>query len=296
MTGTEDDPSAGGAPLVYLVTYSELPELADDDRLLLDELRILGVRAMPAVWDDPAVDWSAARVAVVRSTWDYHLRHKQFLEWVERAGALTDLFNPPDTVRWNGHKGYLLDLEVKGVPIVPTVWLAAGSDASLAEIMSGRGWARAVVKPAVSASGYETWQVRAENTFKAQRRLDLLLVERDMMVQPFMPSVENPGERSLMFVEGQHTHTVRRSAPFEAGVGEMAEARPVEADADEVALAYKVLHVAGKLTLYARVDLARDEEGTSRLMELELIEPSLFLGHAPPAARMLAAAIARRAR
>jgi hypothetical protein len=148
----------------------------------------------------------------------------------------------------------------------------------------------------VSASGYETWQVRSGNTGKAQRKLDGLLAGRDMMVQPFMPSVESPGERSLMFVEGQHTHTVRRSAPFGAGVGEMAETRTVEAAPDEAALAYKVLHAAGRLTLYARVDLARDNEGVPRLMELELIEPSLFLAHAPLAARMLAAAIARRAR
>lgn len=296
MTGTEDEPGAGGAPLVYLVTYSELPGLADDDRLLLDELRRLGLRAVPAVWDDPAVDWAAARVAVVRSTWDYHHHHERFIEWVDRAGALTHLFNPPDTLRWNSHKGYLADLEAKGVPVVPTVWLAAGSEASLSEILASQGWARAVVKPAVSASGHETWRVRPGEAAKAQRRLDRLLAERDMMVQPFLPSVEEPGERSLMFIEGQHTHTVRRPAPFGAAAGEMAEPRLVEAAPDEVALAYKVLHAAGQRTMYARVDIARDEEGTPRLMELEVIEPSLFLAQSPPATRMLAAATARRAR
>jgi hypothetical protein len=153
-----------------------------------------------------------------------------------------------------------------------------------------------VVKPTVSASAHETWRVRSGEQAKAQRKLDRLLAERDVMVQPYLPSVEDPGERSLMFVEGQHTHTVRRFSPLNLDEGENGEARPVEPDPDEVALAYRVLHAAGKLTLYARVDLARDEEGTPRLMELEVIEPSLFLRHAPAAARMLAAAIARRAR
>jgi hypothetical protein len=296
MTANVDDLSAGDAPMVYLVTYSELPYLSDDDRLLLDELRSLGVRAESAVWDDPAVDWVAARAAVVRSTWDYHHHHGRFMEWIERAGALTRLFNPPDTLRWNSHKSYLADLEAKGVPVVPTVWLSAGTQASLSEIMSSRGWTQAVVKPTVSASAHETWRVRLANAEKAQSRLDRLLAERDVMVQPYLPSVEDPGERSLMFVEGQHTHTVRRISPLNLDEGEDTEARPVEPDPDEVALAYRVLHAAGKLTLYARVDLARDEQGTPRLMELELIEPSLFLKHAPAATRMLAAAIARRAR
>ncbi len=283
-------------PPVYLVTYRELPQLADDDRVLLEELRRLGLRAVPAVWDDPAVDWAAARAAVVRSTWDYHHNHERFLEWVDRIGGLTRLLNPPDTLRWNSHKTYLADLEGRGVPIVPTVWLTAGSEASLPELMSGQGWEQAVVKPTVSASAHETWRVRPGEAGKAQARFDRLLAERDVMVQPYLPSVEDPGERSLMFVEGQHTHTVRRVTPLDLDKGEETSARPVEADQDEVALAYKVLHAAGRQAVYARVDLARDEEGTPRLMELELIEPSLFLGHAPPAARMLAAAIARRAR
>jgi glutathione synthase/RimK-type ligase-like ATP-grasp enzyme len=294
--GTEDASGADSAPLVYLVTYSGLPELSDDDRLLLAELRTLGLRAEPAIWDDPEVDWATARAAVVRSTWDYHHHHERFLEWADRAGALTRLFNLPETLRWNSHKGYLADLEANGVPVVPTVWLVAGSEASLPEILASQGWTQAVVKPAVSASGHETWRVRAGKTAQAQRRLDRLLAERDMMVQPFLASVEDPGERSLIFVEGQHTHTARRPAPFGAGAGEMAGVRPIEAAPDEVALAYKVLHAAGRQTLYARVDIARDDEDTPRLMEFEVIEPSLFLAQSPPATRMLAAAIARRAR
>ena len=296
MNEDSNDTGAGEAPLVYLVTYSELPRLAEDDRLLLDELRRLGLRGEPAVWDDVQVDWSAARAAVVRSTWDYHHKHERFLEWVDRTGGLTRLLNPPDTLRWNSHKAYLFDLESKGVPIVPTVWLTAGSEASLPEIMSEQRWEHAVVKPTVSASAHETWRVRPGAAGRAQARFDRLLAERDVMVQPYLPSVEDPGERSLMFVEGQHTHTVRRISPLDLDEDEDTGARPVEADPDEVSLAYKVLHAAGRQAVYARVDLARDEEGTPRLMELELIEPSLFLGHAPPAARMLAAAIARRAR
>ena len=111
------------------------------------------LRQLAAALDaDPAVDWAEARAAVVRSTWDYHHHRERFLEWADRAGALTRLFNLPESLRWNSHKGYLADLEANGVPVVPTVWLAAGSEASLSEIMASQGWAQAVVKPAVSAS------------------------------------------------------------------------------------------------------------------------------------------------
>src|SRR5215207_5595527 len=127
-------------PEVLLVTYSKVPYLSSDDRQLLAALREAGIDAGPAVWDDPGVDWGAARMAVLRSTWDYFHRHKEFLAWAERVAAATQLWNPIAAVRWNSHKGYLRDLERHGIPIVPTLWLEAGSSADLRDIMREHDW------------------------------------------------------------------------------------------------------------------------------------------------------------
>jgi hypothetical protein len=278
---------------VGLVTYSELPNLVPDDRLLLEELERRGLRAVPLVWDDERINWADFTVCVIRETWDYHHRLGEFLEWVVRAGAATGLLNPPEAVRWNTHKGYLRELEARGVPIVPTVWVHRGTDDDLAEIMSQKGWERVVVKPAVSASSFETVLVEREELSKGQSHLKRLATLRDMMVQPFLPLVQTAGERSLMFVEGLFTHAVRRSAPFGAGVGELGEARLIDVSGAEIDLGKKVLEVAGVPYLYARVDIAPDEDGIMRLMELELVEPSLFLEYSADAVRLLADGIER---
>jgi hypothetical protein len=147
---------------VALVTCSEVPDLEFDDALLLPVLAQRGIHARPVAWDDPAMNWSIPRLSVIRSTWDYHLRLAEFLAWAERAATLRPLWNPLDIIRWNTHKSYLRDLEQRGIPIVPTIWLARGTYADLARLMADHSWQTVVVKPAVSASAYATLLVTEE--------------------------------------------------------------------------------------------------------------------------------------
>jgi hypothetical protein len=217
-----------------------------------------------------------------------------FVAWAERVGGLTDLWNPAPILRWNTHKGYLADLARRGVPVVPTVWLAAGTGADLGEILAEQGWQRAVLKPAVSADSYGT--IIVTGTAADQAHLDRLLDERDMMVQPFLTSVGSYGERSLLFIAGEFTHAVRRSAPKGYGPHYGWDCPPVAAAAEELALARAVLAAVQAPTLYARVDLLRDDAGAPCLLELELVEPSLFLRTAPQAVERLAGAIAAQVR
>jgi hypothetical protein len=281
---------------VALVTYSEAPGLAADERLLVDSLTRLGVRAGPAVWDDCSVDWARIGMCVIRSTWDYHHRLDEFLAWTEGVEAVTVLWNPAEVVRWNTRKTYLRDLAAKGVPIVPTIWLERGSPADLADIRLAHGWQSIVVKPVVSASAYGTMLVTAESLPEGQAHLDKYLADRDMMIQPFMTSVETYGEHSLMFIDGRFTHSVRRVPAVGKDHSGHDKARLVEIPRNAIDFAATVLEAAGYPTLYARVDLVRDEEGALRLMELELIEPSLFLEQVPEAVERLAEAIAARFR
>lgn len=279
---------------VALVTYSELPHWAKDEHLLAEALARRGVRAGLVAWGDPAIEWERIRVCVIRSTWDYHLRVDEFIAWVERVGAITTLCNSAEVVRWNTRKTYLRDLGERGIPIVPTVWLERDSRADLAGIIAAQGWQSVVVKPQVSASAYATILVTEEMLAEGQAHLDSHLAERDMMVQPFISAVETSGEHSLMFIGGRFTHSVRRPHMVGSNVDENARARLVETPRNAIGFAARVLEAAGVETLYARVDLVRDEGGKLRLMELELVEPSLFLQEAPEAVEMFADAIIDR--
>jgi hypothetical protein len=154
-----------------------------------------------------------------------------------------------------------------------------------------------VIKPCVSASAFETIQVGTGQIARAQAHIDRLLPTRDLMVQPFMAAVRDYGERSLIFVDGELTHAVRRLPALHLEEGSSAwDAAPVQPTSAEIALAKLALRAAGFYTLYARVDMVPDESDTMRLMELELVEPSLFLMQAPHAAARLARAIAAHAR
>src|SRR5258708_3751238 len=107
---------------IALVTYSVLPQLHEDDRLLIAPLERRGVEVVPAVWDDAAVEWARFDACVIRSTWDYTFRRAEFCAWTERLEGVTRLWNPPAIVRWNAHKGYLRELAARGAPVLPTAF------------------------------------------------------------------------------------------------------------------------------------------------------------------------------
>jgi glutathione synthase/RimK-type ligase-like ATP-grasp enzyme len=274
---------------VILVTATELEDPDEDDLPLHRALVDAGVPAETRAWDDPAVDWGGARAAVLRSSWNYLHRHQEFLSWAERCAAVTALWNPLPVIRWNIHKRYLLELAATGIPVVPTRLLPGGSPASLEEVAAD--WAEVVIKPAISAGSFGTIQVRREDFARGQAHLDAMLPARDMLVQPYFPSVATHGERAVVWIDGAFTHEVRKQTRLSGDAEQTSTALPV--GAEELAVAERVLAAAPGPLLYARVDLARDQAGRPHVMELELMEPSLFFTGAPAAAARMAAAIAR---
>ena len=279
---------------IALATYSKLPTLNDDDRLLVPALAALDVTAVPAVWDARAVCWDEFQGVLIRSCWDYHLRPGEFLDWIdqlERAGVA--VWNPGNLLRWNHHKRYLRDLAARDVATVPTRWLPRGEAADLLALLADAGWREAVVKPAVSASAFGTWRTSTGTATGEQSRLDELLRRADVMVQPLLPEVADAGEWSLVFLGRRFSHAVlKRPAPGDYRVqwefgGSAESAVPpghLIADAERVIAA-----VRGD-ALYVRVD-GVEREGRLVLMELELIEPHLFLGWDSGAAGRLAEAL-----
>jgi hypothetical protein len=274
-----------------------------DDRTLMAALAARGVHARSASWDDPTVDWAEPSLCIVRSAWDYHHRLEQFLRWAEEVAAVTTLWNAPPVLRWNTRKTYLRDLErMGGIPVVPTVWLAAGSTVDLAPLLAERGWQQAVIKPMVSTNAYATRLLSQAFIAEGQVQLDALLASRDVMLQPFLTATAGYGERSLVFIDGELTHAFRKRSALGASDDRFGEI-PVTPTAREAKLARTILHQAAALIewgacppslLFARVDLVQDEAGAPCLMELELVEPRLRLDAAPWALARLQRAIEAR--
>lgn len=278
-----------------IATCRPLPEPDPDEEPLLAALEARGVRARMAGWNDPAEDWDAPVATVVRSTWDYLHELDAFLAWIERAARAAPLWNPPGILRGNVHKFYLRELAGGGFPIVPTAFLERGARVRLADVLAEHGWGDVVVKPAVSAASFGTLRVRASaagERARGEAHLAQLLAERDVLVQRYAPAVETSGERALVWIDGELTHSVRKHPRFTGQDERVSDA--LEPAEDERALALALLEPFGHELLYARVDLVRDECGVPELMELELIEPSLFLVQHPPALVRLADALAQR--
>ncbi|MCB9553617.1 MAG: hypothetical protein R3F65_15525 [bacterium] len=272
---------------VLLVSCDPLPHPDDDMAPLLAALDRAGLRHGVAAWHDAEEDWSRARLTVIRSTWNYVATPERFLAWAAHVDAVGRLCNPAAVVRWNAHKGYLAELAAKGVPVVPTVMVAKGSDASLEAICDAEGWRRVVVKPAISAGSFETYTwARSALDEGTWRRL---VGERDVLVQPFVDAVRTTGERAIVTFGGKPSHAVRKSPRFASDPARIEG--PVPIAADEYAVMGAVLGALDAVPLYARVDLARGEDGRPMLMELELIEPALFFDKEPAGADRMVAAI-----
>lgn len=278
---------------IALLTSSKYSNLTDDDRLLIAPLADRGIFAEPVVWDDPSIPWASFDAIVIRSCWDYHFKVEKFLNWTrEIEAAKIPVFNPAAMVRWNTNKSYLRNLEAKGIHIVPTVW--GEGRLSLTEQLRELGWSKAVVKPCVSATAYRTSVVTQDDDGSAQELFDDLQGGPGVMVQKFMDNITSEGEWSLIFFGGEFSHAViKQPTPGDfrvqsdfGGTSQLADPPShVFANAAESLRAIAP-------TLYARVDGVVDG-GEFRLMELEVIEPALFLSAHPEAPTRFADAIAQ---
>ncbi|MEU9743793.1 hypothetical protein AB0E12_31890 [Micromonospora chersina] len=290
-----------GEPRVALVTCTALPDLDPDDRLALAPLAARGVAAEAVVWDDPAVDWAGYDLVVLRSPWDYALRRDEFVAW---ARTVPTLVNPADVVAWNTDKRYLAELSAAGVPTVPTAWVEPGADwrppADTGEY---------VIKPAVSAGSQDTGRydlADPEHRELAEAHVRRLSAAgRVTMVQPYLRAVDTDGETALLFLAGPDglafSHAIRKGPMLtgpDRGVAELYKEERIDARTatpEQLDTAEKTLAVVPGGTdrlLYARVDLIPGPDGAPVLVELELTEPSLFVGHADGAPDRLAEAVA----
>jgi glutathione synthase/RimK-type ligase-like ATP-grasp enzyme len=262
---------------------------------LLEALRAAGVDAFLSGWDCPAVDWSLPEPTLLRTTWNYYRRTADFLAWAERVSSVAPMWNDLDVVRDTIDKHYLAHAEARGVRIVPTEFVAHDRAADVDEVLRARGWDDVVIKPAVSAASFGTRRFSLGEHAAARAHVDALRAEgRDVMIQPYVKAIDGHGERSVVFIDGVITHAIRKNPRFSEGVERVDGPFPVSAAESETTLA--ALAPWRERLLYGRVDLVPDDEGRPMVMEIELIEPSLFLLQEPRALDRLVAGILRRLR
>ena len=272
------------ASAIVLAVDAQTIELTAGDRVLARALHGRGVEVRPVVWGTPC---AASDSIVIRSTWDYVERPDEFRSWLDDLDAAGNtVVNPTSLLRWNMHKGYLQELAARGVAVVPTEMLRSGSEATLSDVMTAQGWTQVVVKPAIGASARQTVRVGRSDFEGAEALVRRLLEAEDVLVQPFLPSIESDGEVSVVAIGGAITHAIaKRPASGEWRVqseyGGSVDRVPVTEQHERAAAA--VLAALDQVPAYARVDLVLIE-GEPHLMELELIEPELFLESAPEAA------------
>lgn len=277
----------GVAPRIALATCRRLPEQDPDAEPLIEALRGLGARAEWLAWDDPDASLAGFDLCVIRSTWNYIHRLPDFLAWAERASNSTQLLNPLSVLKWNTDKAYLGDLKTRGIPVIDTAYVPKGGGRRLSAILSQKNWTDVVIKPRVGAASFATRRFSAESMVEAGVFLARHAEERDMLVQPYLHSVETHGERCLVWIADEITHAVRKTPRWEGGTESAAQAREVLPE--ERALALRALEPYARELLYARVDVARGVGGEPLIMELELVEPSLFLLEEPRALERFAA-------
>ncbi len=282
---------------IALITWAGLPEGAESERLLLPLLTQSGVEAQMVDWRNSLVDFSRFDLVVLRSCWDYHLRVQEFAEWLGRTARSTAILNPAETVLWNSNKFYLRELSEQGIEIAPTCFVSAGEELSACDLAEIKSWRQIVVKPAVSASAHNTSRFDNSN-LPSSDKLTLLMRGEAFLAQQFIPEIQTKGEISFIYFNGSYSHAVlKRPASHDFRVqkefGGSAELFLPQASllgqADEIAATVPQIHKS----LYCRID-AVERAGKLVLMELELIEPELFLGLADSAAGRFAEAIARR--
>ncbi|MGK2950073.1 MAG: ATP-grasp domain-containing protein [Acidimicrobiales bacterium] len=260
---------------VALVTCAAHADLDPDDRPLVADLAAQGITATTAVWDDPTVAWDAFDLAVLRSSWDYTDHVDAFEAW---ARSVPRLANPAEVVAWNIDKRYLGDLTAAGVPVVPTTYVAPG------HVLGPLSEGEVVVKPTVSAGSRDTLRL-TDRAAIDQHIAHVHASGRTAMVQPYLPTVDDVGETACVFLGGRYSHAARKGPLLPLGrslveglyAPEDMSVREATVDELEVAHAALAAVPGGSELLYARVDLLLDPHGRPVVLELELVEPSLFL-------------------
>ncbi|NII85205.1 hypothetical protein [Pedobacter sp. SG908] len=256
---------------------------SEDDKLLYF-LKDKGLNIEKIIWNDTNIKWEDYSLAILKSPWDYFDLIEEFYAWLDLLEAKkVRLLNPIDVVRWNSNKKYLQEIETAGLKIIPSAFINKQEDVTLKHFFEKFNTNKLIVKPCVSGGAKNTFKVTAENVEEVNQKLNKLIQEEDFIVQPFLPEILESGEWSFIFFNGVYSHSLIKQAKpgdFRVQPAHGGTVHPQKPSEEEVATAQQYVTLFAKDCLYARVD-GTFVNGNFLLMELELIEPFLFLNTEP---------------
>ncbi|HAC15445.1 MAG TPA: hypothetical protein DCE78_05800 [Bacteroidetes bacterium] len=272
---------------IALVCYHVLEKyqhqtVKDEDGPLLDFLQLKGLDIHRVVWNDPAVKWGDYDAVVIKAPWDYHEQLDKFISWLEMLTNLgCTVLNPVDVIKWNSDKHYLVEIAKAGLPVISTVILEPGDEINIEELRNNLSTETLVFKPCVSAGAKHTYKIDRTNEADMLPKLKTLVQTDSFLVQEFSPEVVTEGEWSYIFFNGEFSHALVKkpgSGDFRVQHYFGGTIHIKDATSSQIRMAEKYVSQYAKGCLYARVDgIMRD--GIFYLMELELIEPLLFLAY-----------------
>ena len=265
-----------------------------EQELLKSSLEAQGLKVNVTFWDNPSYEWQKTKSVLFRTVWDYFERFDEFWEWLEQVKTKTKLINSYELIKWNIDKHYLKDLKNNDIQVVPTYFADRGNNISLQEIANSKDWRHIVIKPAISASAFNTYKITNDEIEQKEQLFHELLQTHDMLVQPFFPTISELGEASLMVFGGKFTHAILKKA--KAGDfrvqddfgGTVHDYNPTQ---EEIKFAEKVFQSCTSLPIYGRVDIVWDSNKHIYLSELEIIEPELWIRNRPESANKIAEAV-----
>lgn len=265
-----------------------------EQELLKSAFEAQGLKVDITYWDNPSYEWQQTKSVLFRTVWDYFERFDEFWDWLEQVKTKTRLINSYELIKWNIDKHYLRDLKNNGIQVVPTYFADRGNNISLQEIANLNDWKHIVIKPAISASAFNTYKIINDEIEQKEQLFHELLQTHDMLVQPFFPTISELGEASLMVFGGKFTHAILKKA--KAGDfrvqddfgGTVHDYNPTQ---EEIKFAEKVFQSCTSLPIYGRVDIVWDSNKHIYLSELEIIEPELWIRNRPESANKIAEAV-----
>lgn len=279
------------------LTMDSLEDYVCYDDQLIEPFRNIGWSVESVSWRNVSADWNAFEAVIIRSPWDYHDEPDAFLSVLKTIDASSSLLeNALETVKWDLHKSYLLDLQNRGVPIVPTIIQNGFDETGLQGSIQKFNTNEIVIKPAVSATAKDTFRISKAVVQNQSEKLAQLYSDRDFLIQPFVPAIVDEGEFSLFFFGGTLSHTILKT-PKDGSFFVQEEhggiLKPIIPEPELVSAGNKAFNAIRPDPLYARVDLVRTDAGFA-VMELELIEPSLYFNMDPDSPMRFAEAFENR--
>lgn len=265
---------------VAFLSTDNLENFFTYDKLLFEPMKKIGWMAEEISWKNEEVNWNDYSSVIVRSTWDYQNDSEKFLNVLEKINnSSAHLENNLDLMRWNMNKNYLYDLENKGIRIVETIWEKSFNPNTAFQYFDKLKSDEIIIKPNISANADNTFRLTREKLIEKLPDLEKIFADREFMVQPFMQNIVDEGEYSLFFFNGEFSHCVLKKPKekdFRVQEEHGGKFKSVVPSKQQKTIGKNIIDKLAVLPLYGRTDLVRTADNDFALMELELIEPSLY--------------------